>query len=119
MNLVSGDVQRLDDVALNLMISSYSFLEIAAVAGLTWYFLGCQPLAGILFMLILSLYYVFLGIMFLKLRYRIAKVTDKRLDLINSIITAIRSVKMNTWECPVGETLQQIRRCVRLVCIYV
>ena len=61
-------------------------------------------------MILLSLYYGGMAKVCTILRYRISKVADKRIDIMNSIIPGIRTVKMYAWEWPFIERVKRLRR---------
>ena len=112
MDLVAGDAQRFDYSMLFLQLFVQAVFEICLLASVTWYLLGFQALAGILFMVLLATYFTFIGRICTKLRNAIAKVTDERLNVMKSIIPGIRVVKMHAWETPFQEAVGNIRRLV-------
>ena len=75
-----------------------------------FYLFGWEPLTGVLFLVILSLYYGMMGRVCATLRSKISKVADQRVNIMNSIISGIRTVKMYAWEWPFMERVQRIRR---------
>ena len=110
INLVAGDAQRFDMSVMFFFFAIEGSFEVCAILMLTWHLLGYQALAGVLFMVCLVIYYVIMGGVCTKLRDRIAKVTDKRLNLMNAVVPGIRTVKMHAWEWPFMEILGQLRR---------
>ena len=61
-------------------------------------------------MISLSLYYGLAGRICARLRRNISRVADQRVNVMNSIISGIRTVKMYAWEWPFMERVQRIRR---------
>ena len=116
INLVAGDAQRFDMSVMFFFFAIEGSFEVCAILMLTWHLLGYQALAGVLFMVCLSIYYVIMGGVCAKLRKRIAKVTDKRLNSMNAVVPGIRAVKMHAWEWPFMEMVGQLRRWVFLFC---
>ena len=110
INLVAGDAQRYDPSVTNFFVAIQASFEVCAIALLTWHLLGYQALGGVLFMVCLAIYYVIMGGVCAKLRDRIAKVTDKRLNSMNAIVPGIRAVKMHAWEWPFMEMVGELRR---------
>lgn len=45
-----------------------------------------------------------------KLRHKTAVATDKRLEVMNEIISGIRAVKLYAWEWSFTEIIKQLRR---------
>lgn len=64
-------------------------------------------------MISLSLYYGGMAKVCATLRSRISKVADNRVNIMNSIIPGIRTVKMNAWEWPFFKRVKQLRRYVK------
>ena len=112
MDLVAGDAQRFDYSMLFLGLFMLAVFEICLIVSVTWYLLGFQALAGILFMVLLTIYFTFIWRICTNLRNAIAKVTDERLNVMKSIIPGIRVVKMHAWETPFQEAVGNIRRSV-------
>ena len=65
---------------------------------------------GGVFLLALVLLSVFLAHVGGKLRKKTAAVTDRRILLMNEVVTAIRAVKTNTWEWIYRDKIIEIRR---------
>ena len=61
-------------------------------------------------MILLSLYYVITGRICAALRLKISKVADQRINVMNSVISGIRTVKMYAWEWPFMERVRRLRR---------
>ena len=75
-----------------------------------FYLFGWKSLTGVLFLVILLLYYGMVGRVCATLRYKISKVADRRVNVMNSIISGIRAVKMYAWEWPFKERVKRLRR---------
>ena len=110
LDLVSGDVQRFDKVCFLVGYLVLSVPEVAAIICFMWYLIGWKSLSGALFMLLLIFYYSVMGGVCAKLRLRMAKITDKRLGLMGSVVSGIKAVKMYAWEWPFRDMVRQIRR---------
>ena len=61
-------------------------------------------------MLVLLVYFLIMGKAYALLRLQTAKVTDRRLGIVNAVVSGIRTVKMYTWERPFQERIHRIRR---------
>lgn len=75
-----------------------------------FYLFGWKPLTGVMFLLTLTIYYGVMGRVCTALRSKISKVADHRVNIMNSIIAGIRTVKMYAWEYPFMERILRIRR---------
>ncbi|KAJ8970705.1 hypothetical protein NQ317_001273, partial [Molorchus minor] len=111
VNLLSNDVQRLEEVALYLpyiyltpmvfvgaVFILYGAIGISCVPGLAVMVLESLPLQGILSRI--------QG----KLRLKVANLTDRRIRLINEVITGIKIIKMYAWEIPFQNVIKLSRR---------
>lgn len=109
-DIVSNDVQRIERVPLGFFRIWIALLNMVATAWLMWYFIGWQSLMGMVFLVILVPLAGFLSGISAKLTKKTAMVADRRLLLMNEIVTAIRSVKANTWEWIYRNKIRIIRR---------
>ena len=110
MDLVAGDIQRFNKTITSMSYFIEALLEVFGVTLLTWWLLGYQALGGIAFLTLLGIYYVLMGRACSRLRSKVAKVTDKRLNSMKAIVPGIRAVKMYAWEWPFLEMVTMIRK---------
>ena len=110
VDLVSNDIQRIDLATQNLFVSLRSPFDLIILGILLWVLIGWQAITGLIFVLILIPYVLKTTGWVAKLRTRAAQVTDKRLAVMNEIISGIRAVKMYAWEWPYIDKVRQIRR---------
>ncbi|XP_068762329.1 ATP-binding cassette sub-family C member 4-like [Montipora capricornis] len=73
------------------------------------YLFGWKAMSGMFFLLTLSFYYGIAGRWCEILRSKISDVADERVNLMNSIISGIRTVKMYAWEWSFMERVLQAR----------
>ena len=112
INLVAGDLQRFEHSALSIFLLPQAVLEVCSISCLMVYFFGWKPLSGVAFMVSLALYYGIAGQISLRLRTKISHVADQRVDMMNSIISGIRAVKMYAWEGSFMEKVKRLRRYI-------
>ena len=110
IDLVSNDVQRMEEAPWALFRCLLSLLELVVSAFLMCYFIGWQPLMGVAFLVILLPVYSFLSYITGKLRKKTAAVSDRRILLMHEIVSAIRAVKINAWEWIYRDKIGEIRR---------
>ena len=110
INLIASDLQRFDKTVMRAVLIIQASLEVCSISFLMYFLFGWRPLTGVLFLLIVVLYYGMMGRACAVLRSKISKVADRRVDIMNSIISGIRTVKMYAWEFPFMERVQRIRR---------
>ena len=87
-----------------------SILELAAVVYLLLYLIGWQPVTGILFLLLLLPCFVIISAFCAKLRQDTAVVTDRRISLMNELVTGIRALKTHAWEDNYREKVEEVRQ---------
>ena len=110
INLIASDLQRFEMSVISIVVLCQALLELCGISCLMLYLFGWQPLSGVCFMISLSLYYGIAGRICAILRRKISHVADQRVNVMNSIISGIRTVKMYAWEWPFMERVQRIRR---------
>lgn len=108
--LVTHDAQRLDQVFQKVGYILQGFLELVAVTALIWRLIGFQAISGIIFLIVLLAHYIGMWDVCMKLRMRIARWTERRLSIVEQIVSGIRTIKMNTWEWPYKNRVEEIRR---------
>jgi ATP-binding cassette subfamily C (CFTR/MRP) protein 4 len=89
--------------ALEMIVASANELWISLFqTAMTCYLIYCKiglaSFAGILFFLVVLPVQMFIGAMAYKLRLECSGRTDERLELIKEVLSAIKVVKMYTWE---------------------
>ena len=111
IDLISNDVQRLEEDAVNLFFSgSFTFVELVAITCLLLYFIGWQALMGVLFLGFLVPYFVGLSFVSAALRLRTAAQSDRRISLMNQVVSGIRAIKTHAWEDEYREKIKTSRR---------
>lgn len=110
INLIASDLQRFEKTVVHAVYIIQATLEVCSISFLMYYLFGFRPLTGVLFLLTVALYYGMMGKACAMLRSKISKMADQRVNIMNSIISGIRTVKMYAWECPFMERVQRIRR---------
>ena len=111
IDLISNDVQRLEDDAVNLFFSGgFTLLELFVVTFLLLYLIGWQALMGVIFLCLLVPYFAGLSTASAKLRLRIAAESDRRISLMNQVVSGIRAIKTHAWEDEYREKIKSARR---------
>lgn len=112
IHLISNDVQRIELAPRWIFTAFMSILELAAVVCLLLYLIGWQPVTGILFLLLLLPCFVVISALCAQLRRDTAVVTDRRISLMNELVSGIRALKTHAWEENYREKVQEVRRYV-------
>ena len=80
------------------------------VAVLIAYLIGWQALMGVIFLCFLLPYFAGLSYAGAALRLRTATVSDRRISLMNQVISGIRAIKTHAWEDEYRERIKDTRR---------
>ncbi|XP_078589212.1 ATP-binding cassette sub-family C member 4-like [Branchiostoma floridae x Branchiostoma japonicum] len=110
VNLMSNDVNRFD---LGFQFIHYLWIgpvEAIVISVILWGELGPSCLAGLGFMVFLFPVQSAMGKLFSKFRSETAQRTDERVRTMSEIISAMRVIKMYTWEKPFGKLVTKQRR---------
>ncbi|XP_035692355.1 multidrug resistance-associated protein 4-like isoform X1 [Branchiostoma floridae] len=110
VNLLSNDVNRFDQMPMFLHYIWIAPIQLAAVIWLLWLDLGVSALVGAGSLILVLPVQSVLGRLFSKFRAETAKRTDNRVRTMNEIISAIRVIKMYTWEKPFSELVARYRK---------
>jgi ABC-type multidrug transport system fused ATPase/permease subunit len=108
-NLMSIDVQRLQDVISFLHAVWYSFLQIVLAIYFLWRQLGPSCLAGV-FMILLSIPLTAVTASWMgKLQKQLMEAKDKRVDVNQETVTNMKVVKLQAWEAPFKDRITKLR----------
>ncbi|XP_065177457.1 ATP-binding cassette sub-family C member 4-like [Sycon ciliatum] len=110
VNLVSTDVQRFDE--LSSMFSSlwWGPLLTIAIMLLVYRQIGVSCFAGFAILPIVFVFQIVSSKMMARFRDRVARLTDKRIRIMNEIITGMQLIKMYVWEKPFRASIESIRK---------
>ena len=119
IDLVSNDVQRLEvELVKWFLFGTLAFLDIPVATFLLVYFIGWQALMGVIFLCFLPPYFAGLSHAGATLRLRTAAVSDRRISLMNQVISGIRTIKTHAWEDKYREKIKSTRRYEEKQCQY-
>ena len=111
IDLVSNDVQRLEaDTVRLFLVMPFSILQLVVISYLLVHFIGWQTSIGIIFLCLLLPYLGGLSSAGATIRCRTAAVSDRRISLINQVISGIRAIKSYAWEKEYKQKIGNIRR---------
>ncbi|XP_060872658.1 probable multidrug resistance-associated protein lethal(2)03659 isoform X2 [Metopolophium dirhodum] len=98
INLMSNDVNRFDISLLYVPFLWIGPLETIVVTYFLWQEVGVSSVFGVATLLIFIPLQIWLGSKTSEVRLQTAKRTDKRVHLMNEIISGLQVIKMYTWE---------------------
>ena len=112
IDLVSNDVKRVEMAPKFLALSSLSLVELPVTLVLLLYLIGWQSLLSVLLIMAAVPCIFRLSHICALLRRKTAEQSDRRLLLMNELLSAIRAVKAHAWEINYQEKVRRIRRQV-------
>ncbi|XP_025017234.1 multidrug resistance-associated protein 4-like isoform X3 [Tetranychus urticae] len=110
LNIVTNDLSRFDELMFSI---NYIILgPLMGVVALIYmiYILGLASLGLVIVLILLIPYQAITAKYSDKFRAQTAKLTDKRISLMEEMISAIRIIKMFTWEKSFADIISQIRK---------
>ncbi|XP_057378654.1 ATP-binding cassette sub-family C member 4-like [Daphnia carinata] len=110
VNLMSNDVSRYDFSVLFLHYLWIGPIQIIISMVILLHVIGPSCLVGLAVLILFVPLQSWMGKVFSKLRLETAKRTDERIRTMNEIISAMRVIKMYTWEKPFANFIAHCRR---------
>ncbi|XP_037318658.2 ATP-binding cassette sub-family C member 4-like isoform X2 [Pungitius pungitius] len=110
VNLLSNDVNRFDEITLNLHYLWVGPLQAMVVILFLWYEIGPSCLAGVAVMALMIPVQTWFGKLFGVFRSKTSVITDNRIRIMNEVVSGIRIIKMYAWEKPFSALVTEIRR---------
>ncbi|CAG9833837.1 unnamed protein product [Diabrotica balteata] len=109
-NLLSNDVMRFDLVVVPLHALWVMPIQVAVLLFIMWQQVGISSLAGVVSMAVVSLpAQGYLAKLQGKYRESISKKTDKRVKVMNEVVSGIQVIKMYAWEKPFEAVIKLAR----------
>ncbi|XP_033471881.1 ATP-binding cassette sub-family C member 4-like isoform X2 [Epinephelus lanceolatus] len=110
VNLLSNDVNRFDEITLNLHYLWVGPLQAMVIIVLLWYEIGPSCLAGLAVIALMMPVQTWFGKLFGIFRSKAVVLTDNRIRIMNEVVSGIRIIKMYAWEKPFSALVTQVRR---------
>ncbi|XP_035533359.1 multidrug resistance-associated protein 4-like [Morone saxatilis] len=110
VNLLSNDVNRFDEITLNLHYLWVGPLQAVVIILLLWYEIGPSCLAGVAGIALMMAVQTWFGKLFGIFRSKTAVLTDNRIRVMNEVVSGIRIIKMYAWEKPFSALVNEVRR---------
>uniref|UniRef100_A0A3Q2CN40 Multidrug resistance-associated protein 4 n=1 Tax=Cyprinodon variegatus TaxID=28743 RepID=A0A3Q2CN40_CYPVA len=113
VNLLSNDVNRFDEIMLNLHYLWVGPLQASVIIIFLWYEIGPSCLTGVAAIALLMPVQTWFGKLFGSLlfcRSKTAVLTDSRIRIMNEVVSGIRIIKMYAWEKPLSALITDVRR---------
>ncbi|KAF6715600.1 Multidrug resistance-associated protein 4 [Oryzias melastigma] len=110
VNLLSNDVNRFDEITLNLHYLWVGPLQAVVILVFLWYEIGISCLAGVATIALMMPIQTWFGKLFGIFRSKTAVLTDSRIRIMNEVVSGIRIIKMYAWEKPLSALVTEVRR---------
>lgn len=110
IDLLSNDIQRvvLAPCKISDIIPLFYFIPLVVYLFINLFY--WKALAGVAFLLALVPYFILNSYFMGKLRRQTALVSDKRIAVMDELLSGIRTVKAHAWENNYRENVAEIRR---------
>ena len=116
IDLISNDVQRLEEDTLTFFFNmAAAILQLLVGTWLLVYLIGWQALMAVIFLCLLVPYFAGLSCVGAVLRLRTAALSDRRISLMNQVVSGIRAIKTQAWEDEYREKMKNTRRYVKIM----
>ena len=111
IDLVSNDVQRLDEHTIKFFFAATltPFVLVATMVLLV-VSVGWQAVMGVAFFCLLVPYFVGLSYIGAELRKGTVAESDRRISLLNEVVSGIRAIKTHAWEDEYRKKIKITRR---------
>ncbi|KAK5891406.1 hypothetical protein CgunFtcFv8_018661 [Champsocephalus gunnari] len=110
VNLLSNDVNRFDEITLNLHYLWLGPLQAMVIIVLLWCRIGPSCLAGVAVLALMMPVQTVFGKLFGIFRSKTAVLADNRIHIMNEVVSGIRIIKMYAWEKPFSALVTDVRR---------
>ncbi|KAM9334128.1 ATP-binding cassette sub-family C member 4-like [Symphorus nematophorus] len=110
VNLLSNDVNRFDEITLNLHYLWVGPLQAMVIIVILWYEIGPSCLAGVAAIALMLPVQTLFGKLFGIFRSKTVIFTDNRIRIMNEVVSGIRIIKMYAWEKPFSVLVTEVRR---------
>lgn len=110
IDLLSNDLQRIEQFPMELFKCLTSVIDVPVALCLMVYMVGWQALIGVLLLLASAPYIIAIASLCAKIRRQIAEVSDRRVLLMDELMSGIRVLKAHGWEDSYRERVKEFRR---------
>ncbi|KAM4537947.1 ATP-binding cassette sub-family C member 4-like isoform 2-T2 [Fundulus diaphanus] len=109
VNLLSNDVNRFDEIILNLHYLWVGPLQALVIVIFLWKEIGPSCLTGVAVIALMMPVQTWFGKLFGIFRSKTAVLTDSRIRIMSEVVSGIRIIKMYAWEKPLSALITEVR----------
>ncbi|XP_054158179.1 ATP-binding cassette sub-family C member 4-like, partial [Oppia nitens] len=110
LNLMSNDVSRLEEFCQHFAFLIAGPINLAIGVAICWQYIGWVSFIGLAILMCFIPFNGLMGRLFLKIRRKVAALTDNRIRLMNDIITGMSVIKMYAWERHFSKLIANTRK---------
>ena len=111
VNIMANDLNRFEDLSWFLAYAIVGPVMCVIIVIVTYYYLNWQAcIAGIISIVFFIALQGLMGALFNRFRRITAQITDKRVNKMSELITAMKIIKLYCWEDPFQEVIHAIRK---------
>ncbi|XP_054158176.1 ATP-binding cassette sub-family C member 4-like [Oppia nitens] len=110
LNLMSNDVSRLDDHCQLVSYLVSGPINTAISVYICWQYIGWVSLIGLAILMSFIPFNSLMGRLFLKIRRKVASLSDTRIRFMNEIIKGMKVIKMYAWERHFDKLISDARK---------
>ncbi|XP_054158177.1 ATP-binding cassette subfamily C member 4-like [Oppia nitens] len=110
LNLMSNDVSRLEEFCQHFAYLIAGPINLAIGVAICWQYISWVSFIGLAILICFIPFNGLMGRLFLKIRRKVAALSDNRIRLMNDIITGMSVIKMYAWERHFSQLIADARR---------
>ena len=109
LNILANDLNRFEEVGFLLVYLVAAPLASIFSLCITYRFLGTSSLAGFVILVLFVPFQGIMGRLFNRFRRNTTEITDKRVNLMSEVVSAMKLIKVYCWEQPFARVIADIR----------
>ena len=109
LNILANDLNRFEELGFLLTYIPAAPLGSVIALAVTYNFLGRSSIAGFVILILFIPFQGVMGRMFNRFRRATTEITDRRVNLMSEIVSAMKLIKVYCWEQPFAVVVGDIR----------
>lgn len=109
LNILANDINRFEEMGFLLVYIAAAPLGSVIALAVTYNFLGNSSFAGFVLLILFIPFQGVMGRLFNRFRRQTTEITDKRVNLMSEVVSAMKLIKVYCWEQPFAQVVSDIR----------
>ena len=109
LNILANDMNRFEEMSYWMIFLFIGPLAASLSLAITYYYLGISSLAGFVILILFVPFQMFMGRLFSRFRRNTTEITDKRINLMGELVSAMKLIKVYCWERHFASVVRDIR----------